>query len=220
MNKASTIFCHKYVIAIFLFLSSLFVYLLTLAPTISWGDSAEFITVAYTLGIAHPSGYPLYTMMGKLFTLLPIGSVAFRVNLMSAVIASLTVVIVFFVTNMITQSKRTGVLASLVLAFSFVFWAHAVRAEVYGLNALFLAIILLIIIKFDSSRNINLLYILAFVYGLSFTNHLMTIILAVPIALFIIIRTMSNIKLMSCLIIVKKCAIITVGSRTNESMDY
>src|SRR5260370_21268266 len=62
------------------------VYLRTLAPTVVGGDTPELITVAYTMGVAHPPGYPLFTMLAKLFTLFPFGTVAWRVNLLSAVL--------------------------------------------------------------------------------------------------------------------------------------
>ena len=59
-------------------------YLFTLAPTVMWYDMGEFALGSYVLGIGHDPGYPLYMILGKLFTLLPIGDVAYRVNLMSA----------------------------------------------------------------------------------------------------------------------------------------
>src|SRR5258707_11494421 len=67
---------------------ALVVYSRTLAPSVPTGDSGELITVAWVLGIAHPPGYPLFSMVGHLFTLLPFGSPAFRVNLMSALFAA------------------------------------------------------------------------------------------------------------------------------------
>src|SRR3989337_3601938 len=73
------------------------VYLRTLAPTVMWYDMGEFATAAYVLGIAHNTGYPLYILLGKLFTLLPVGDIAYRVNLMSAVFASLTVAVIFLI---------------------------------------------------------------------------------------------------------------------------
>ncbi len=65
------------------------VYRYTLAPSVAtvFDDSLEMQLVAFRLGIAHPTGYPLYTLLGKLFTLLPLNDVAFRVNLMSAFLA-------------------------------------------------------------------------------------------------------------------------------------
>ncbi|MEK9150291.1 MAG: DUF2723 domain-containing protein [Candidatus Desantisbacteria bacterium] len=74
------------------------VYLYTLTPTVGFHDSGELITVAYTLGIAHPPGYPLYTLLGKVFcTLIPIGNIAYRMNMESALFASLAVMLVYFI---------------------------------------------------------------------------------------------------------------------------
>ena len=64
------------------------VYLRTLAPTVMWYDMGELTTTSYVLGIAHNTGYPLYILLGKLFTFLPFGDAAYRVNLMSAVFAA------------------------------------------------------------------------------------------------------------------------------------
>jgi len=69
-------------------------YLLTLAPTVTFEDSGELIAAAYNLGIPHEPGYPLWTMIAHLFTLLPLGTVAYRVNLLSAVLAALTAALV------------------------------------------------------------------------------------------------------------------------------
>ena len=76
-------------IAAGLFLGSLVLYIRTLAPSLLFGDSAEFQTIAHTLGIGHPTGYPVYVLLARLFTLLPIGEVAYRVNLFSAFCAAL-----------------------------------------------------------------------------------------------------------------------------------
>ena len=78
------------------FLVSLFFYLITLAPTIFDGlDSIEYTTSAYRLGIPHSTGYPLYLILGKAFTYLPFGDVGYRINLMSAVFAAATSMLVF-----------------------------------------------------------------------------------------------------------------------------
>ena len=80
-------------------LFSFLVYLATLAPTITWRndgmDGGDLISAAYTLGIPHPTGYPTYVLLARLFSFLPWGDVAYRVNLMSAVFASLTVLLVY-----------------------------------------------------------------------------------------------------------------------------
>lgn len=80
-------------IAGIVFVVTFILYLSTLAPSVVtlFDDSLEFQLVAYQLGIAHPTGYPLYTLLGKLFTFLPIGNIAYRVNLMSAFFGAATV---------------------------------------------------------------------------------------------------------------------------------
>ena len=71
------------IVSIGLFLTSFLVYLKTLTPTIYAGDPSEFAATSYLLDISHPPGYPLYNLLSKLFTYLPIGNVAFRVNMFS-----------------------------------------------------------------------------------------------------------------------------------------
>ncbi|MBK8822702.1 MAG: DUF2723 domain-containing protein [Anaerolineales bacterium] len=65
--------------ALLIFSVSLTLYLRTLAPSLLYGDSAEFQTIAFTLGLGHPTGYPVYILLAKLFTFLPFGDIAYRV---------------------------------------------------------------------------------------------------------------------------------------------
>src|SRR5271157_4576646 len=71
-------------------------YLYTMFPAFKNDDSPETITSAYTLGICHPPGYPLFTMAGKVFSLLPVGSPAFRVNLFSVFLAVIILFLSYF----------------------------------------------------------------------------------------------------------------------------
>ena len=70
------------------------VYLSTLAPTVAFWDCGEFITTSYRFGVPHPPGAPLYTLLGRLFSMLPFGEIAFRVNLLSAASGIATVLLV------------------------------------------------------------------------------------------------------------------------------
>src|SRR5437764_6298231 len=79
-------------------------YFLTAARDIVVGDTAELITAAVTLGVAHPPGYPLFTMLGHLFSLLSFGSIPFRVNLLAVVCGALTVGVVYFTAFRLTGS--------------------------------------------------------------------------------------------------------------------
>ena len=139
--------------------------------------------------MAHPPGYPLYTMLTHLFTYLPFGNLAFRVNLFSAVTSSLTVVVVYFICLKLTRNRLASASASLFLAFSYLFWLYSLVAEVFSLNNLFVALIILISLYiFENPQNKRLFYLLSFVSGLALTNH-HTIILLVPALLFLILAT-------------------------------
>ena len=84
MERKNTISRKDLLLATFLSLLSFALYIRTLVPTLLTADAAEFQTLSYTLGMTHPSGYTTYVFLGKLFTLIPISNIAFRVNLMSA----------------------------------------------------------------------------------------------------------------------------------------
>lgn len=203
------------------------VYIMTLAPTVWFIDSGELAAVATTLGIAHPTGYPLFTIIGHIFTLLPIGSSEiYRLNLMSAFFCSLGIFMFYMLVKFfmekgtiaedkqaakqpkskntkspaaVVKEKVTAVpdiiiytvsgFAALVLAFSKTYWAAANSVEVYPLHVFFLSTLMLVFMKavFSTKRNENegsfithnkYYLIFAFLLGLSFTNHLTTILLA------------------------------------------
>ncbi|OGD89035.1 hypothetical protein A3D81_00145 [Candidatus Curtissbacteria bacterium RIFCSPHIGHO2_02_FULL_40_17] len=177
------------IIPFLLFSLTLTVYILTLSRSVYFGDSGEFIAVAKTLGIAHPPGYPLYTMLAHLFTYLPFGNIAFKVNLFSAVTSSLTIVVVYFACLKLTKNRLASASASLFLAFSYLFWLYSLVAEVFSLNNLFVATIILISLHIlEKPHQKKLFFLLAFVFGLALTNH-HTIILLAPALLFLILST-------------------------------
>ncbi len=181
------------------FVGALALYWRTLAPSVAtvFDDSLEFQLVCPTLGIAHPTGYPLYTLLGKFFTLIPIGDAAYRVNLMSAFFAALTVVFTYLLVRMLTDNSLSAFFASLAVAVSPVFWSQAVIAEVYSLNAFFTALVVYLLLRWEANRRQrptvwqvsipaipNNLLLAAFVYGLSLTHHRLMLFLAPAMALF------------------------------------
>lgn len=106
--------------------------------TIYVGDSGELVTAVYLLGIPHPSGYPLYVMLGKLWTLLvPVGSIAFRMSLFSAICGALTVGMTFATGRAMKLRRGPALLGALLVAFGPSFWSQANIQRVYTLNALF-----------------------------------------------------------------------------------
>ena len=147
-------------IGVAIFLISITIYLCTLAPTVTADDSGELIAASYTLGIAHPPGYPLWTLLAKLFTFIPIRNIGYRVNLMSAFFASLTVTTIYFLVPLMLPSasslrriaRVSALAASLTFAFSSTFWSQAVITEVYTLNAFFVAITILLLLLWNQKK--------------------------------------------------------------------
>ena len=129
--------------AVGLALVSLAVYVRTLAPGLLPGDGGEFQTLAFTLDHAHTTGYEVYMVLAKLFTLLPIGDVAYRVNLFSAVMGAVTVALVYLAARLLSGSRWAAALGALVLALSATFWSQAVVAEVYTAGSAFTSAVLL-----------------------------------------------------------------------------
>ena len=161
-------------------------YFFTTARDIVVGDTPELITAAATLGIAHPPGYPLFTMLGHIFSLIPFGPIPFRVNLLSVVCDSLAVGIVYLIAFRLTRSQLAAAIAALALAVDPIFWEWSLEAEVFPLNNLLAAIlILLIVIWNEQPARSGVLVVACFVAGLALTNH-QTIVLVAPAFCFVL----------------------------------
>jgi tetratricopeptide (TPR) repeat protein len=165
------------------------IYLYTTYPAFKSDDSPETITAAYTLGISHPPGYPLFTMMAKIFTYLPIGAPAFRVNVFSCFLAILVLLITYY---LIKSSLRkifninVGVLNYMgvfILAFSYIFWNQAIEAKggIYILNLLFFSSLIYISSQLMNNFKTNNLYLMSYIYGLSLTNHSPSMAIMLPV---------------------------------------
>ena len=160
--------------------TALVVFLATVARDVTWGDAGELITASFRGGVAHPSGYPLYCLLGRLLSLVPIGNVALRYNVMSALAATGAVFMTSLLTWQITKRTIPALAAGWVLAFGYVFWYHAHLAEVYSLHALFVTLILYQLVRFHLTNRNRYLYYYALCCGFSFCNHLSTGFLIFP----------------------------------------
>jgi len=153
-------------------LAGLMLYLITLAPTVLWGDDAKFQRMAYFLELKGDEwGHPLWVTLAHLFTYLPVGDVAYRANLVSAVAAAATLYFVYRIIFDLSGSHLAAVVAASALGVSHTFWLHAVRTEVYTLNTLFLVGLAYLAIRWDGKPAGLCLF--AFLYGSSIVNHLM-----------------------------------------------
>ena len=159
---------------------------LTIAPDLTWAnhsqDGGELITAAVTLGVPHPPGYPSYVLIGKLFSLLPFGTVAFRFNLLSAVSVAiaggLMAALIRVRNGQASHSLAVAVAGGVTVGLLPIIWSQATIAEVYGLNLAFVAAFLFCLLAVRKPGLAGLFL------GLALTSHLSSLIL-LPLALFL-----------------------------------
>src|SRR5918995_1102077 len=153
-------------------------YVRTLAPTVlPYGtpdtlDSPMLQAEVSVLGIGHPTGYPTYMMLTHLFTYLPVGDPAYRANLASAAYGAAAVFVVYLVGVRLSRRAVAAAAGALAFGLSGVFWSQAVIAEVYTLEALLVALVLLVLLLWRDRRDDRYLLLAALLVGLSLTHHL------------------------------------------------
>ena len=180
---------------------SFVVFALTVEPTASYWDCAEYISTSAKLQIGHPPGAPLFQMLGAIFSIfaLELNQIAYAVNMMSVLSSALTIVFLFWSISLIgkeilglTNSLKideaikvfgSSFLGSISFTFTDSFWFNAVEAEVYAMATLILAILFWLGLKwvddFQNQRADKWLVLISFVVGLSFGVHFMGL-LAIP----------------------------------------
>ena len=183
----------------FVFLFSLIIYILTMAPTTSFWDCGEFIATSYTLGVPHPPGTPLYLLIGNVFstTFFFIDDIGARVNLISPIVSALSVMFVYLITVQLIKKWFTrdnnkfsqisiycsALIGSLLFAFTDSQWFNAVEAEVYGMSTFFTAIVVWLALKWSEKReengNARYIILIAYLMGLAIGVHLLNL-LAIP----------------------------------------
>ena len=181
-----------------IFLATMALYLKTMAPTVSFWDTGEFIACSYTLSVPHPPGSPLYVLLGRVFTLLPVGEVAWRVILMSALSSALAVWCTYLSAGALARRALGGqsltpfgdgrdigvtvgaAVAALCLAVSYTFWFNATEAEVYGYSLFFVCLGVWLIVYWEGTQHGSLndrwLYLLAYLFGLGGGLHLLCLL--------------------------------------------
>ena len=172
----------------------LVLYVRTLAPTVlgfeppGVFDSAMLQAAVYVLGIGHPTGYPTYMMLTHLFTYLPVGDVAYRVNLASAVYGVAAVTVIYTIGLRLSGRVVAAAAGALAFGVSETFWSQATIAEVYTLNVLFISLIILVLLLWRESGRDRYLLLGAFLAGLSLTHHL-TSALVIPAGVAFVLLT-------------------------------
>jgi hypothetical protein len=185
-----------YHLSLVVFLASLLLYTVTLMPDVLPEDSGEFQWVAATAGVAHPPGYPLYTMVGWLFAHTPLGpSPAWRVSFFSALTAAATIALAFQTARRMTGSVWGGLAAALALGSATSFWATGTRASIRPLTAFFVALCVYALIEYrlqiaDRRPQVADRYLTLFAFSLSLglTHHYASMALpAIPFLAYLIL---------------------------------
>ena len=189
-------------LALVLFFLTFIVYFNTMAPTVSFWDTGEFIATSHILGIPHPPGSPLFLLIGKFFSLIPISSdIAFRVNILSPIFSALTISILFFICNQFIERLKnytssdsflrigSSFIASLTFAFTHSHWFNAVETEVYAFSGFITALVVYLILRWSKNkdRNHSVVYLMTIIYlfGLGTGTHLLNLLTIPFIALII-----------------------------------
>lgn len=171
--------------SILLALAAFAVYVRTLTPGVLDGDSGEWQYMANILGVPHSTGYPLYILLAKVVTFLPLGNPAWRVNLFSAICAALTIPVVYFLAKRLAHSRSAAIISASFFALMPTLWASATIAEVYALNTLLVALTLFFAVRFfDGGRTGDLLG-MAWCFGLALTNHRIAFFIAPALLLVV-----------------------------------
>jgi hypothetical protein len=225
-------------LALLVFITSLTVYVLTMAVTVSFWDAGEFIAVSYILGIPHSPGTPMYVLVGRVFAMLPLAlSVAQRVNLLSAFTAALGVTMVYLVIVEVVRfmygrvegaSERIaahvgGVVGAFFLTFSSTYWTDATEAEVYALSAFVMGLCTYLALRWlrahpegaaaregsdDPGRSRGLVLLIIYLLSLGIGFHLGTILVFGGIFLMILMVRNKSFSDMELLVIAFGIAVV------------
>ncbi|XP_061038580.1 protein O-mannosyl-transferase TMEM260 isoform X3 [Eubalaena glacialis] len=173
------------------------VFTLTLPPSVPGGDSGELITAAHELGVAHPPGYPLFTLVAKLAIILfPFGSVAYRVNLLCGFFGAVAAALLFFTVFRLSGSYAGGILAAGVFSFSRLTWQWSIAAEVFSLNNLFVGLLMALTVHFEEAATAQerskIAKIGAFCCGLSLCNQHTIVLYVLCIIPWILFRLLKE----------------------------
>ncbi|MDT8306300.1 MAG: DUF2723 domain-containing protein, partial [Anaerolineae bacterium] len=178
-------------------------YVATMAHGLVLGDPTEYTLVAHVLGIAHPPGYAFITVVGKLFqTLVPIGSIPWRMHLLAATGATVAAVCVYLTLVALGRGLRVaapgdgalaGLFGALGVAFAATVWQHAIHTNPHILTAAFLAANLFLLTRWwasgddeEAARDDRWLYGAAFLSGLGVTHHPLTVFSAPAYLVFVV----------------------------------
>ena len=155
-------------------------YSATLCPTVFRGDSGEIITAIWSSGVIHPPGYPLFTLIGKLFlTLVPFGEPALRIGVFVALAGAVAVALLYRVSREIGTPPLASLGAAAFFGVSLTFWSQCNRVEVYSFHVLLALLAIWQCLRYRATGEEKALYLACIALGIGLAHHL-TIVLLVP----------------------------------------
>lgn len=172
-----------------LFLCAFGLYLWCFQPAGSWGDGADFVLCSYFLGVPHPTGYPLYVILGKAATLVPLGSIGMANGLLASFSGAVAASLFFFAAARAARSAAAGFYAAAALAVTAFFWLQSITVEVYSLNLVFCVALILLLWKDDDVRPAIAFFAVA-AFGLG--NHGTLVVPAVILGLVLLARSIKR----------------------------
>lgn len=176
----------------------------TISPGLLPADNGEFQLIAANLGVAHPPGFPLYTMLGYLMTKLPLPeTAAFKLNLLSVITSTATLLLVYGMVYELGKRHLAAITAVITLGTATTFWAQATTANIRSLTAFFAALAIFALLKFYRAKQTNTpqknsdrwLVLFALALTLGFTHHLSLAFMGVVFVLFVLVVDPSFLKM-------------------------
>jgi hypothetical protein len=189
------------------FLITLVVYIMTLSDTVVFWDVGEFISATYLLQVPHPPGSPLFLLVGKIFSMVPIyHDPAVRIHIISALCSAFTAMFLYLsIVKLVTMwrprkedwwNKITlygaSAIGALSLSFSPTFWFNAVEAEVYGAAMFFIGLLIWLTLRWneraDTPSHQKYIFLIAYMIGLSLGVHLLALMVIFPFLIIVFFR--------------------------------
>jgi len=158
------------------------------------GDGGEMVAGAYGLGAVHPSGYPVYLLLGKLFTFIPIGSIPYKVVLVSSFFGSLSAVLLGYIVFDLFKCKITSSFASLTLSFGFSFFFNSVVAKFYTANCFLILLIMFLTLKVLKEYDSRIQHTISFLIGITLALHHTGLFVGLGLLIVVIIHFKNFIK--------------------------
>ena len=155
-------------------------------PGVAFADWGEMQVVPHVLGVAHPTGYPSYILLAWLAQLAPLGSVAFRANLLSAILVAAALATVVLISARLGVRPLIAAAGSLALGLAGTVWAAATVAEVNPLHLLLVALILHRALVWEDRQRVRDLAIGGLLIGLALGNHLLTLFIAPFVVVYVL----------------------------------